>query len=104
MTSKIKTVKLVTLSIREACREKKCIFYDILQKGGWEANSNHDFDKRLGARIISPLRKLKPWIKCANLNRYTFSLLNIEEKVYLFKSAHFNSLLNEKDFDLCVYL
>ena len=27
-------------------------------------------------------------IKCADLNRYTFSLLNIKEKVYLFKSAH----------------
>ena len=33
-------------------------------------------------------------IKCANLNRYIFSLLNIEEKVYLFKSAHFISFLS----------
>ena len=30
-------------------------------------------------------------IKGADLNRYTFSLLSIEEKVYLFKSAHFNN-------------
>ena len=30
-------------------------------------------------------------LKCADLNRYTFSLLHIEEKVYLFKSAHFTS-------------
>ena len=28
-------------------------------------------------------------VKCADLNKYTFSLLNIAEKVYLFKSAHF---------------
>ena len=28
-------------------------------------------------------------IKCSDLNRVTFSWLNIEEKVYLFKSAHF---------------
>ena len=31
-------------------------------------------------------------IKCADLNRYTFSLQKIEEKVYLFKSAHFKSI------------
>ena len=29
-------------------------------------------------------------LKCTDLNRYTFSLFNIEEKVYLFKSAHFS--------------
>ena len=29
-------------------------------------------------------------IKCADLNKHTFSLLHIEEKVYMFKSAHFN--------------
>ena len=28
-------------------------------------------------------------IKCSDLNRVTFSWLNIEEKVYMFKSAHF---------------
>jgi len=30
-------------------------------------------------------------IKGADFNRYTFSLLSIEEMVYLFKSAHFNN-------------
>ena len=30
--------------------------------------------------------------KCADFYKYTFSLLKIEEKVYLFKSAHFSQL------------
>ena len=29
-------------------------------------------------------------IKCTNLNRYIFSSMHSNEKVYLFKSAHFN--------------
>ena len=29
-------------------------------------------------------------LKCADLNRYTFSSILSNEKVYLFKSAHFN--------------
>ena len=28
-------------------------------------------------------------VRGADLNRYTFSMLNIEEKIYLFKLAHF---------------
>ena len=35
------------------------------------------------------LQQSKFPIKCSDLNRVTFSWLNIEEKVYLFKSAHF---------------
>ena len=30
-------------------------------------------------------------IKCTDLNRYTFSSMFSNEKVYLFKSAHFNA-------------
>ena len=31
-----------TFLVREACR-KNCIFYDIVPKCGWVANSKHDF-------------------------------------------------------------
>ena len=39
---------------------------------------------------ILPRKEQKLMLKCADLYRCTFSLLIIEEKVYLFKSAHFN--------------
>ena len=32
---------------------------------------------------------LGKYVKCADLNRYTFSSMFNNEKVYLFKSAHF---------------
>ena len=34
-------------------------------------------------------KQTKTKIKCADLNRYTFSSMFSNEKVYLFKSAHF---------------
>ena len=38
-------------------------------------------------------------LKCADLNRYTFSLQKMEEKVYLFNSAHFITIVKcEKSF------
>ena len=54
--------------------------------------------KRVDVTIVTGYSEIETWfswngllekgnkrqLKCADLNRYTFSLLNIEEKVYLF--------------------
>ena len=75
------TISTTSAFVQEKFAEKNCIFYDIMQKGLWVANSKHDFfpklnyDKRVGARIIS--QKIK-----------TMS----------------NSLLNEKHFVVYDYL
>ena len=45
-----------------------------------------------GFEITSMMTQPLFQVKCADLNKHTFSLLNIEEKVYLFKSAPFISL------------
>ena len=51
---------------------------------------------------MSELFKFDNNIKCADLNRYTFTLLNkdIEEKVFLFKSAHFMLQNQNQDYSL----